>query len=222
MLELIHNLSTLFLPPFIYLFVEHIKSKRLSNKIEQLRKDIEFTKQTDKELSYALTDVYHSCVFQLTFGFKILPSRVKGYTQLFRESNISVTTFRYFHKRHYIIYDQEKQTPNLKITKGSKIQMFIDWIVFSILFITGLSLVIFAQNIINILNLGVLSLIGYTILVVFGLLCYIFSIRNLIVSIIPYYDANKVIKRKLQMANTNNDMTLEIGENFKTQKPPAN
>lgn len=195
MQETIFELIPIILTPFIYLFVEYVKSRNLSNKIERLRTDIEVTKQTNKELSYALTDVYHSSVFQLTFGFKILPSRVKGYTQLFRESNISETTFKYFYKRNYIIYDQEKQIPILKITKLSKIKILFDSIVFIVLLAIALLSIVFAQRIVDKLNLVDFNIVAYSVLFVAGMICYFFAMRNLFVKIIPYFDANRVIKK---------------------------
>ncbi|WP_286727664.1 MULTISPECIES: hypothetical protein [Sphingobacterium] len=181
-------------PPLLYWLIETIKSKNLSNRISDLKNEIEFTKGINSELSSTLIDIYCAKIFHQQFGFEVLPSRVNAYLRLFRKCDVSVKTYRYLHQKFYLKFNKSSGDMKLVITK-------IDTWMFALICFGALLLLLISMFIIYFLsdsvNLRIKKeelIFVQTGLIISYIFCCYFAIKLLIKDIIPYFQAISITK----------------------------
>lgn len=199
------TIITAILPIFIFWAINLIKSKDASNKIDRLKSDIEFTKETNSELREVLIRIYEGKVFLQNFGFLPLNYRVQAYLDFYAKSNISINLFKAFYNQGYLIDNKEKSIVSLKLGKLSKIAPPLYWFgFFSLIVIFGAICYLSFELSTDTRELGTLGIVLQAFAMIVAITCYYFAIMILKNNIFPYYEAKKIMKRDTISYKKNN------------------
>lgn len=182
----------------IYWLRNVIKSKNLKGQINQLKVDIKYTKHKNPELHKALLTIYEGKVFELAYGFVPLNNRVSAYCDFINNANISISNFRAFFKQGYLTYNSDKDSVSLEITNKSKFIPAIYWANLAFLLACSILSLLTAKHIIEEFHpTDIYVIAAYTFLTALAILFYYLVINTLMINILPYYEAKRVIKKNI-------------------------
>lgn len=195
-MEHLTPIITAALPIFIYWANSFIKSKNISNQIDRLKSDIEFSKETNAEFRDVLIRIYEGKVFLQNFGFLPLNYRIPIYLDFYSKSNISVDAFKAFYKQGYLVDNKEENTVSLQLGKLSKIAPPLYWFGFVLLFVFFGILIYLSIKISTETDVfNTLAIVGYGITIIAAMACYYFAIKILKENIFPFYEAKRIITK---------------------------